>query len=144
MDLIDEQIVGLLRENGRMTSSDISKHIHLSVPAVSERIRKLEESGVIERFTVKLNREQVGQYLVAFIMVQLEKPEHIEGFREAILQTKSILECHHIAGSYDYMLKVALKGTGELERLIADTIKRVPGVAKTNTMIVLSTMKEEL
>lgn len=144
MDRIDQEIVRLLKENGRMTSSEISKLVHLSVPAVSERIRKLEESAVIERFTVKLGREQIGLHLVAFIMVQLEKPEHIPGFREMILKTDSVLECHHMAGSYDYLLKVALPGTKELERLISETIKQIAGVAKTNTMIVLSSMKEEL
>ncbi|MDF2682359.1 MAG: transcriptional regulator [Brevibacillus sp.] len=144
MDRIDEEILRLLKENGRMTSSEISKQVHLSVPAVSERIRKLEESRVIERFTVKLGRQQIGLHLIAFIMVQLEKPEHVDGFRTTILQTDSVLECHHMAGSYDYMLKVALPGTRELEQLISETIKQVTGVAKTNTMIVLSSMKEEM
>ncbi|KQL45689.1 transcriptional regulator [Brevibacillus choshinensis] len=144
MDRIDEEILRLLKENGRMTSSEIGKQVHLSVPAVSERIRKLEESSVIERFTVKLGREQIGLHLIAFIMVQLEKPEHVDGFRATILQTDSVLECHHMAGSYDYMLKVALPGTRELEQLISETIKQVTGVAKTNTMIVLSSMKEEM
>ncbi|MGG1663762.1 Lrp/AsnC family transcriptional regulator [Brevibacillus sp. NRS-1366] len=144
MDRIDEQILLLLKENGRITSSDISKKVHLSVPAVSERIRKLEEAGIIDHFTVKLNREQLGLHLIAFIMVQLERPEHVSGFREAILQTDRVLECHHLAGSYDYLLKVALKGTAELERLISDTLKQIEGVTKTNTMIALSTMKEEM
>lgn len=144
MDRIDEEILKLLKENGRMTSSEISKHVHLSVPAVSERIRKLEEGQVIDRFTVRLNREQTGLHLLAFIMVQLEKPEHVAGFRAMIVQTPSVLECHHLAGEYDYLLKVALKSTGELEQLISEQIKRLEGVAKTNTMIVLSTMKEEM
>jgi len=144
VDQIDKEIVALLRENGRMTSSEIGKHVHLSVPAVSERIRKLEDAQIIDKFTVRLNREQIGLHLLAFIMVQLEKPEHVPGFRQMIAETSSVLECHHIAGSYDYLLKVALKNTGELEGLISEQIKRVGGVAKTNTMIVLSTMKEEM
>ncbi|MDR7314466.1 Lrp/AsnC family transcriptional regulator [Brevibacillus nitrificans] len=144
MDHMDQEILQLLKNNGRMTSSEISRQVHLSVPAVSERIRKLEESAVIDRFTVKLNREQIGQQLLAFIMVQLEKPEHVEEFRKVILQSDSVLECHHMAGAYDYMLKVALPGTKDLERLISETIKQVPGVVKTNTMIVLSSMKEEM
>ncbi|MGG4498186.1 Lrp/AsnC family transcriptional regulator [Brevibacillus reuszeri] len=144
MDRIDEQIMQLLKENSRITSSEISKQVHLSVPAVSERIRKLEDSGIIDQFTIKINREQLGLHLIAFIMVELEKTEHIAGFRETILQTDSVLECHHLAGSYDYLLKVAVKGTAELEWLISDKLKRIEGVSKTNTMIALSTMKEEL
>lgn len=144
MDRIDEQILQLLKENSRMTSSEISKQVHLSVPAVSERIRKLEETGVIDQFTVRINREHRGLHLIAFIMVQLEKTEHIAGFRKQILETDHVLECHHLAGSYDYLLKVAVKGTAELESLISDTLKQIEGVIKTNAMIALSTMKEEL
>lgn len=144
MDRIDEQILRLLRENGRITSSDISKQVHLSVPAVSERIRKLEDTGLIKQFTVKLDREQLGLHLIAFVMVQIEKTEHIAGFRTTVMQSECVLECHHIAGAYDYLLKVALKGTTELERFISETLKQVEGVSKTNTMIVLSSMKEEM
>ncbi|MGG4456197.1 Lrp/AsnC family transcriptional regulator [Brevibacillus porteri] len=144
MDRIDEQILGLLRENARITSSDISKQVHLSVPAVSERIRKLEDTGLIKQFTVKLDREQLGLHLIAFVMVEIEKTEHIAGFRETVLHADSVLECHHIAGAYDYVLKVAVKGTADLERFISETLKQVEGVSKTNTMIVLSSMKEEM
>ncbi|MDC0762043.1 Lrp/AsnC family transcriptional regulator [Brevibacillus sp. AG] len=144
MDRIDEQILRLLRENARITSSDISKQVHLSVPAVSERIRKLEDTGLIKQFTVKLDREQLGLHLIAFVMVEIEKTEHIAGFRETVLQAVSVLECHHIAGAYDYVLKVAVKGTADLERFISETLKQVEGVSKTNTMIVLSSMKEEM
>ncbi len=102
MDSIDRKIIELLKMNSRITSSEISRQIHLSVPAVSERIRKLEEGGIIQRFTVKLNREKSGILLVAFIMVQLEKPEHIPVFKELVLKDTRVLECHHIAGGYDY------------------------------------------
>lgn len=144
MDRIDEQILRLLRENARITSSDISKQVHLSVPAVSERIRKLEDTGLIRQFTVKLDREQLGLHLIAFVMVQIEKTEHIAGFRETVMKADCVLECHHIAGAYDYVLKVAVKGTADLERFISETLKQVEGVSKTNTMIVLSSMKEEM
>ncbi|WP_409175126.1 Lrp/AsnC family transcriptional regulator [Brevibacillus fortis] len=144
MDRIDELILRLLRENARITSSDISKQVHLSVPAVSERIRKLEDTGLIKQFTVKLDREQLGLHLIAFVMVQIEKTEHIAGFRETVMRADCVLECHHIAGAYDYVLKVAVKGTADLERFISETLKQVEGVSKTNTMIVLSSMKEEM
>lgn len=133
MDRIDEQILHLLRENARITSSDISKQVHLSVPAVSERIHKLEDTGLIRQFTVKLDREQLGLHLIAFVMVQIEKTEHIAGFRETVMQAECVLECHHIAGAYDYVLKVAVKGTADLERFISETLKQVEGVSKTNT-----------
>ncbi len=144
MDEIDEKIIHLLKQNSRMTSSEISKHAHLSIPAVAERIRKLEERGVIERFTVKLNREELGLTLVAFVFVVLDKTEHISGFKEAIARSEHVLECHHVAGEYDYLLKVAVAGTKGLEALITNTVKGIAGVVKTSTIVTLSTWKEEL
>ncbi|MEF2967242.1 Lrp/AsnC family transcriptional regulator [Paenibacillus sp. M1] len=142
MDAIDLKIIELLKRNGRMTSSDIGKDIHLSVPSVTERIRKLEEKGVIEKFTVRLNREAAGQRLLAFISVILERPEHIAGFKKQVLRESSVLECHHLAGDYDYLVKIGVPDMPALEQFISD-IKQWPGVVKTKTTIVLSTVKEE-
>lgn len=144
MDAIDRKIIEMLKQNGRMTSSEISKYTHLSVPAVAERIRKLEERGIIERFTVKLNREEIGQSLLAFIFVVLERTEDISPFREKMIQIQEVLECHHLAGEYDYLLKVAVPGTKGLEAFISNQLKGIKGVARTNTIIALSTVKEEL
>lgn len=143
MDHIDSQILQLLKKNGRMTHSDIGKSIHLSLPAVSERIRKMEANGWIEYFTVKLNRESMGKGLLAYIFVVLERPEHIDAFRSAMMEESDVLECHHLAGNFDYILKVAVTHTRALEDLISERIKRIPGVVKTSTMIALSTIKEE-
>ena len=104
-------------------------------------LRLLRENA---RITVKLDREQLGLHLIAFVMVQIERSEHIAGFRETIMEADCVLECHHVAGAYDYLLKVALRGTADLERFISETLKQVEGVSKTNTMIALSSMKEEI
>lgn len=143
MDAIDSKILELLKQNSRITSSQISKLTHLSVPAVSERIRKLEEKGMIERFTIKLNREQLGLTLVAFIFVVLDRTGSIKGFRESIILSENVLECHHIAGEYDYLLKVAVAGTKGLEEFISTTLKGIKGVVKSNTIVALSSLKEE-
>jgi Lrp/AsnC family leucine-responsive transcriptional regulator len=126
-----------------MTSSDISKCIHLSVPSVAERIRKLEDKGIIERFTLKLNRNAIGQALMAYVSVMLERTENIDSFRATIIQSRYVLECHHLAGEYDYMLKVAVPDISTLEQFISVSLKNIQGVSKTNTVIILSTLKEE-
>ncbi|MDP5272920.1 Lrp/AsnC family transcriptional regulator [Chengkuizengella axinellae] len=144
MDIIDKQIIKLLKENCRMTNSEISKQTHLSIPAISERIKKLEGKGIIERFTVKLNRDKMGQSLVAFISVTLERTEYIPAFRKIIVQSEHVLECHHLAGEYDYLLKVAVQGTRGLEDFISNVLKGTEGVQKTSTTIALSTLKEEM
>lgn len=143
MDSVDLQIIEMLKSNSRSTSSEISKAIHLSVPSVSERIRKLEEKGLIEQFTLRLSREITGRHLLAYISVILEHPQYIESFKEQICAEPSIMECHHLAGEYDYLLKVGVPDISMLERFISETLKGLAGVQKTKTTIVLSTLKEE-
>ncbi|WP_410768631.1 Lrp/AsnC family transcriptional regulator [Fontibacillus sp. BL9] len=143
MDNVDVQIVELLKQNSRITSSEISKAVHLSVPAVSERIRKLEEKGTIERFTLRLNREAAGRQLLAYISVIIEHPKYIEAFTRQVVKESCILECHHLAGDYDYMLKVGVRDINSLEQFISGTMKQFAGVVKTKTTIVLSTLKED-
>ncbi|USG67054.1 Lrp/AsnC ligand binding domain-containing protein [Brevibacillus ruminantium] len=77
------------------------------------------------------------------MFVQLEKPEHIPAFRQSMLAHEQILECHHIAGEYDYLLKTVSRSPADLENLISNTIKGVKGVVKSNTVVSLSTLKEE-
>jgi Lrp/AsnC family leucine-responsive transcriptional regulator len=143
MDDIDQQILEMLKSNGRMTSSEISKVIHLSVPAITERIRKLEKSGVINQFTVKLNRKAIGHNLVVYIFVQLHGSAETEQFRKSIIQSPIVLECHHISGEYDYLLKVGLPDLSEMEGFITHTLKANHNVVRSNTIFTLSTLKEE-
>lgn len=144
MDKLDQHIVELLKTNSRMSSSEISKQVHLSVPAVAERIRKLEERQIIRFFTVKLNRDKLGQSLMAYIFVSIERPEHIGEFKRQVLANSAVLECHHLAGEYNYLLKVATDGTSGLEAFITHQLKAIPGIIKTNTIITLSTVKEDV
>ena len=144
MNEIDCKILAALKENGRATSSEISKKVSLSVPAVAERIRKLEQSHVIERYTVKLNQKALGYNLMAFILVNIDVPENVESFRRQIIQEANVLECHHIAGPHDYLLKVLVADTDELEHFISHALKEIKGVINSNTFIRLSTLKDEL
>lgn len=144
MDSIDWAILRALKENGRATASEISGKVRLSIPAVAERIRKLERAEVIERYTVKINRSKTPQRLLAFVFVALEHTSQIAGFRESIVGQGCVLECHHIAGAYDYLLKVLVEDTAALEQFLMETLKGVPGITKSNTILSLSTLKEEI
>lgn len=144
MDMVDMKIIQLLQENSRTTASEISKRVILSVPAVTERIRKLEEEKVIKKYTLQLNRKKLNLNLLAFVLVSIDKSEHIANFREIVLKSDWVLECHHIVGEYDYLLKVLVENTEKLEIYISHILKKTTGVAKTNTIVVLSTLKEEM
>lgn len=142
MDTIDQQILQHLENNARSTAKEISSHVNLSVPAVSERIRKLEASGIIEQYTLKVNRKKLGYRLLAFVFVNIDYEANIEPARDAIVAIPEVLECHHMAGEYDYLLKVLLEDTEELEFFISRKLKKIKGVMKTNSTISLLTIKE--
>ena len=142
MDATDAQIIDQLRDNARLPASAIAKKVNLSVPAVLERMKKLSLNGIIERYTVHLNRKAMGIPLLAFVMVRLNAGADIHAFRLRILSYGCVLECHHIAGEYDYLLKVATPDTDALERFLTDELKKIEEVAGTNTQIVLTTLKE--
>ncbi|MDO4561090.1 MAG: Lrp/AsnC family transcriptional regulator [bacterium] len=144
MDEIDGRIIEALKENGRATVSEVSRRVCLSVPAVAERIRKLEQTGVIEKYTVKINRNLTGFNLLAFVLVNIAGSDNIENFRDRIVRERCVLECHHIAGPNDYLLKVLVRSTGELESFLSQTLKKIDGVAASHTIISLSALKEEV
>ncbi len=140
MDNIDIKILKILQENSRISSSDISRKVNLSLSATTERIKKLEISGVIKHYTTIIDSGTVGKELTAIMNVSLERPQFTEVFMEFIYEEDEITECHYTAGGYDYIIKIITKNTTTLEQLL-NRIKSVPGVLKTNTNIVLSTVK---
>src|SRR5665647_141730 len=144
MDKIDKAILSLLNRNGRATASEISREVHLSIPAVAERIRKMDESNVIENYTVRINREKAGWNIMAFIHVSVDDTENIANFREEISRFPCVLECHHVAGTYDYLLKVLTENMAALDFFLSNSLKTIQGVSSSNTTIVLSTLKETL
>jgi Lrp/AsnC family leucine-responsive transcriptional regulator len=118
--------------------------LSLSPPAAAERVRKLEESGVIRSYAALVNAESLGYPLTAFVQVTLERPQHRRAFLQRIAGVKEIVECHHVTGDFDYLLKVRSRGTQDLDRILSEKLKAVVGVARTVTTIVLSTAKESV
>ncbi|KPI46927.1 Lrp/AsnC family transcriptional regulator [Clostridioides difficile] len=144
MDKIDFKIINSLKKNSRASTSEISRQVNLSIPAVSERIKKIEQSNIIQKYTIQINREKTKYKLLAFIFINTDLSESMEDFKQAILKHETVLECHHISGEYDYLIKVLAEDTSDLEEFISVTLKRIKGIQKANTTIVLSTIKEEI
>lgn len=140
MDFLDIKILKLLQADSRMTVSQISSEINLSVPAVSERLKKLEAGGIIQKYTTIINPNCFHKELTAVMFITLERPKFTEKFVEFVQGEDEILECHYLAGDYDYALKIVTENTATLEKLL-NRIKSVQGVIKTRTIVVLSTIK---
>jgi Lrp/AsnC family leucine-responsive transcriptional regulator len=144
MDATDLKIIDILKKNARIPSSEIGRKIHLSTPAVSERLRKLDAAGIISQYTVRLDRKKCNLHLLAFTQITLDHTQNLEGFRKAIIQFEHVLECYHIAGDYDYLLKISVADTDALEQFLSYALRSIPGIVRTSTKIVLSTLKEEI
>lgn len=143
MDKIDLNILKCLKENSRQTASMISQTINLSVSAVIERIRKMEQKGMIQRYTVILDEKQLGNDLTVFISIRLEHPKYGEAFAKEIALHPNVAECYYIAGDVDYLLKVVTNSSHSLETVHQD-IKQMAGVSWTKTLYVLSTVKNDI
>ncbi|MBL8176232.1 MAG: Lrp/AsnC family transcriptional regulator [Bryobacterales bacterium] len=141
MDSIDQEAIRILSERGRATWAELGERLKLSPPAAAERVRKLEERGVIKGYTAVLDPETLGLSLAAFIAVTLSDHAQRQRFLEAIAEIPEIEECHHVAGDYDFLLKVRCAGTRDLDRLLTEQLKGIAGAGRTHTTIVLSTQK---
>lgn len=141
MDFLDIQIIQLLQENARRSLSEISNIVNLSLPAVSERVRKLEDNQYIKQYTTILNLDKFSKNICSFIYVKLlKKGENVnDNFREYVCKEQDIVECYCITGEYEYLLKIHTKTTIELEKLLAH-IRDMS--AKTSSLITLSTIKQ--
>ena len=141
LDAIDIKILDILQREGRTKRNVISEHVGLSLPSLSERLKKLEERGIIEGYYAKVNRKPFGYDLMAFITVYMKSSKKFNELSTHVKETPEILECHAVLGEGSHILKILVKGTEDLEKLLAQ-IQAWPGVLRTVTSFVLSTVKE--
>jgi Lrp/AsnC family leucine-responsive transcriptional regulator len=143
MDKIDLKIISTLQENGRITNSDLAKIVGLSAPSVLERVRKLEEANIITGYTARINAEKVGRGQTCYVAISLSMHQRndIQGFVDHIDKIPEVIECFHITGEEDYLLKVMVKDMKHYEELLTYRLTKIPGTYKIKTMVVLSTIK---
>ncbi|MDP6563894.1 MAG: Lrp/AsnC family transcriptional regulator [Alphaproteobacteria bacterium] len=142
MDEKDRNILSLLQADGSLSYAAIGRAIELSVSAVNERIRKLERAGVIAGYAARIAPKAVDLGLCAFVLVLLDDPGVEAAFRQAMAETDQVLECHHVTGDYSYLLKIRARDPGDLETVLLEKVKAIPGVRRTLSMLALSTPKE--
>jgi Lrp/AsnC family leucine-responsive transcriptional regulator len=142
VDTIDKKALARLMADGRESWADLGEHLGLSAPAAAERVRKLEDRGVIRQFAAIADPTLAGYPVLAFVFVTLSSQARRKAFLAAVGRNASILECHHVAGDDDYLLKVRCKTMGDLDVLLSDDLKGRMGVARTRTTVVLGSAKE--
>ena len=140
MDNLDYKILECLKINARIKASQISKEIHLSVSAVLERIKKMENNNIIKNYTITVDNNKLGNGTSALMEVSLDHPKFYESFTNIIEQNDKVVLCYYLTGEFDFMLKILCSSSEELEKIHRD-IKSLEGVSRTKTYFILKDIK---
>lgn len=142
LDAIDRKLVTVLQADGRTPHAELGRAVGLAVSSVNERVRKLAERGVISGTHAHVSPEALGLDLLAFVFVGWSNPAVEPRFLARIGEEPAVLECHHVTGAWNYLLKVRVRNTRMLEAFLAAVIKGTEGIERTETLIALSSPKE--
>ena len=142
LDDTDRQLLALLQKDDRLSLAELGKSVGLAPSSVNEQIKRLTTRGVIEGFHAHVVPESLGLDLLAFVFVGWSNPATEPPFLARVAAAPAVLECHHVTGSWNYLLKVRLPNTRDLERFLGQVVKEVQGVERTETIIALSSAKE--
>ncbi len=142
IDAIDTKILNIVQSNSKTSNAEIAREVGMAPSAVFERIKKLEEKGLIKEYTARLNAKALGKGLLAFILIRTESKKTEGNTGKLLAEFPEILEVHHIAGEDCYLIKVRTSDTEALGELLEDKFRQVGSVVSTKTTIVLNTIKE--
>jgi Lrp/AsnC family leucine-responsive transcriptional regulator len=142
LDEIDRKLLTLLQDDDRLALAELSKKLGSPASTINDRIKRLTRQGLIAGFHARVSPEEMGLNLLASMLVSWSNPKVEATFLKWVNGSPAVLECHHITGAWNYLLKVRVATTRDLEKFLAETVKSVKGVERTETLIVLSSAKE--
>jgi DNA-binding Lrp family transcriptional regulator len=144
IDDIDLRILRLLQRDGRISNAKLAREVGLSAPPALERVKKLERTGVIKGYHAIVDARRIGSTFVVFAAVNLDVVELSKAsqFEGAVRQMPEVLECHHIAGDIDFLLKINVVDQEHYKRFVIDKLARIKGLSRIQSWVVLSTSKE--
>ena len=142
IDATDRRILNALQREGRLTNADLADRINLSASACHRRVKRLEDAGVIRDYAARLDPRAVGRGATVFVEVTLtsQSEEILDGFERAIAKVPDVLECHLMAGTADYLVKVAARDSDDYARIHRQHLTRLPGVAQMHSSFALRTV----
>jgi Lrp/AsnC family leucine-responsive transcriptional regulator len=142
LDEIDYRLIDLLQTDDRTPVAELGKTLGVAPSTLNDRIRRLVKLGVISGFHARVDPDKIGLDLLAFVFVGWSDPGTEAQFLDAMRAAPEVMEVHHVTGAWNYLMKVRLRTTRDLEGFFADVVKQVPGVTRTETLIVLSSPKD--
>jgi DNA-binding Lrp family transcriptional regulator len=139
LDLIDLRILDLLQHDARVTTKEIADKLGLTITPTSIRIRRLEETGYIQRYVAILDKEKIGKKQIAFTMVQLLEHSQaaLAAFEQASVKFREVMESYRLTGKFDFILKVAVRDLQEYNNFLTDRIASQPNIGAVQTSFVL-------
>ena len=143
MDLVDKKILGFLQEDNKQTNKELSSKLGLSVTAVYERVKKLERVGVIKKNVSLLDKSKVNMSFVAFCNIKLvqHSKDYVIQFENEVTKLKEVLECYHISGDYDYLLKVMVEDMEAFREFMVKKLTSIDHIGSTHSTFMISEVK---
>ena len=144
IDRTDKKILEILQKNAKITNAKLSKQIGLSPAPTLERVRKLESRGIISGYHAKLNMSKVGLGVSTFVMVSLKghNKKNLQSFLDKIKDVENIVECHHITGSGDFILRIVAEDIESYQELMLDKVTEIEVTDSLQSIVILSTFKD--
>jgi Lrp/AsnC family leucine-responsive transcriptional regulator len=144
LDRIDRNILATLGREGRLSMNDLAEKVGLSKTPVQARVRRLEKDGIIRGYSAVVDRERIGEGHIAFVQVKLSdtRSAALDAFNKAVNAVAEIEQCHMMAASFDYLLKVRTRDIGSYRRVLGERISALPHVAQTSTFVAMETVKD--
>lgn len=142
-DQIDKKLIALLQNNSKRTNKELSNILNLSVTAVYERIKKLESSGVINKYVALVKKEAIEKSFVAFCHIKLTKhtQDYVYKFEKEVTNLNEVLECYHLSGDYDYLLKVLVKDMQAFREFMVNKLTLINHIGSTHSMFMINEVK---
>jgi Lrp/AsnC family leucine-responsive transcriptional regulator len=143
MDSIDKKLLILLQKDSKKTTKELSVKLNLSVTAVYERIKKMEREGIIQNYVALINRSKVNKSFVVFCHIKLiqHTREFLTKFESQVVKLSEILECHHVSGDYDYILKIAVRDMEEYREFLVTKLTTLDHIGSTHSTFMISEIK---
>jgi DNA-binding Lrp family transcriptional regulator len=145
MDATDRLILGLLQHDAKLTNKEIADKLGKSVTPVYERIRKLEKEGLIKGYVALIDRRKAGISLLVYTNVQLKEHSFpmLKAFEKAIVKLDEVMECNHMTGAYDYLLKIAVRDMNEYQDFIINKLSRLANIGTVQSSFIMNEIKQE-
>ncbi|MGG8497036.1 Lrp/AsnC family transcriptional regulator [Tenacibaculum sp. TC6] len=143
MDIVDRKILMELQQNAKQNTKEIATKVGLTVTPTYERIKKLEQNGLVKKYVALLDRNLIGKHIIAYCQITLYKhqKELIDVFKKSILGLPEVMECHHVSGNFDFLIKVAVEDMNQFQEFINERLSVVEGISTIHSSFVMNSYK---